>query len=55
MAVRTYVVGLGVPLYEILDAGGWKSPAFLKYLDTNRLEDDLVLQAHMDEETDEEG
>jgi len=39
----------GAPLYEILEAGDWKSPAFLKYLDRARLERDLVIQAHLDE------
>ena len=28
----------GADLYEILSAGGWRSPAFLQYLDTKELE-----------------
>ena len=39
----------GASLYEILTAGEWRSPAFLKYLDMHRLEADAVLQAHVDE------
>ena len=44
----------GVDLYVILAAGEWKSPAFLKYLDMHRLETDVVIQAHMDEESDDD-
>ena len=36
-------------LFEILEAGEWTSPAFLKYLDLHRLERDLVIQSHVDE------
>ena len=43
----------GVPLYVILAAGDWKSPAFLAYLDKYRLERDLVQQAHLEETMDE--
>ena len=39
----------GAPLWEILDAGEWTSPAFLKYLDLHRLDADLVVQAHIDD------
>ena len=39
----------GAPLWEILAAGDWKSPAFLDYLDKFRLERDVVMQAHLDE------
>ena len=39
----------GAPLWEILDAGEWSSPAFLKYLDLHRLDAELVVQAHVDE------
>ena len=47
---------LGAPLYEILKAGEWRSPAFLEYLDLEQLERDLVVQAHLDDESeDEEG
>ena len=35
------------PLYQILEAGEWKSPAFMDYLDLHRLERDAVVQAHM--------
>ena len=37
------------PLWEILDAGGWRSPAFLKYVDLHRLVRDLVVQVHLAE------
>ena len=39
----------GAPLYDILAAGDWKSPAFLQYLDRYQLEQDVVMQAHLDE------
>ena len=39
----------GAPLWEILAAGEWKSPAFLLYLDMHQLERDLVVQAHVDD------
>ena len=39
----------GAPLWEILNAGEWSSPAFLKYLDLHRLDADSVVQAHLDE------
>ena len=35
------------PLYQILEAGEWKSPAFMDYLDLHRLERDAVVQAYM--------
>ena len=44
---------LGAPLWEILAAGEWRSPAFMKYLDLHRLETDVVVQAHVDESDDE--
>lgn len=44
----------GASLYEILDAGGWRSPAFLKYLDLEVLERDAVVQAHIDESDEDE-
>eukprot|EP00973_Karenia_brevis_P068051 9467458-Karenia_brevis.AAC.1 len=34
----------GAPLSEILEAGRWRSPAFLRYLDLNQLDCDLVIQ-----------
>ena len=44
----------GASLREILDAGQWRSPRFLKYLDMNSLEKDLVVSAHLAESSDEE-
>jgi hypothetical protein len=44
----------GAPLWQILEAGEWRSPAFLKYLDLQRLETDLVVQAHVDESESED-
>lgn len=37
------------PLYEILKAGEWRSPAFLNYLEWNTLEKEAVIQAHVDD------
>ena len=37
----------GEPLWVILAAGDWRSPAFLAYLDKHQLEADLVMQAHL--------
>ena len=34
------------PLWKILEAGEWSSPAFLKYLDLHKLDRELVVQAH---------
>ena len=45
----------GAPLYEILAAGEWRSPAFLDYLDKNQLETDMVVQAHCAESDDDGG
>ena len=45
----------GAPLWEILSAGEWRSPAFLSYLDLHQLDAQLVIQAHIDEESDDEG
>ena len=39
----------GGNLAEILSAGEWSSPAFLSYLDVNRLEQGAVLEAHLAE------
>ena len=45
----------GAPLWEILEAGEWSSPAFLKYLDLHRLDTELVVQAHAnDSDSDED-
>ena len=41
----------GAKLWQILEAGEWRSPAFMKYLDVHRLETDLVVQAHIDDES----
>ena len=43
----------GAPLWTILQAGEWRSPAFLSYLDLHTFETDLVIQAHCDESEDE--
>ena len=43
---------VGAPLWKILAAGEWRSPAFLQYLDVHRLEVELVLQGCLDEESD---
>ena len=45
---------LGAPLWEILAAGEWRSPAFMQYLDCHRLETDVVVQAHVDESDDDD-
>ena len=39
----------GAPLWQILEAGEWSSPAFLKYLDLHKLDTELVVQAHVNE------
>ena len=44
----------GAPLYEILAAGEWRSPAFFAYIDYWRLETHVVVQAHVDESDDED-
>ena len=41
----------GAPLWEILSAGEWRSPAFMSYLDLHQLDSQLVIQAHVDEES----
>jgi len=43
----------GAPLWEILAAGEWRSPAFLTYIDLHSLETELVAQAHLDESDEE--
>ena len=40
----------GMPLYITLAAGEWRSPAFLDYIDKNKLEMAAVVEAHLDEE-----
>ena len=42
------------PLWEILGAGEWRSPAFLQYLNVHELEEGLVMQTHL-EESDSDG
>jgi len=44
----------GRPLHEILTAGEWSSPAFLKYLDLHKLESQMVVQSHCDESDEED-
>ena len=44
----------GAPLWQILPAGEWRSPAFMQYLDMHRLDRDLVFQAHLDEESEDD-
>ena len=39
----------GSSLVEILQAGEWRSPAFLTYLDKAQLETDAVIEAHLAE------
>ena len=42
----------GSPLWMILAAGEWRSPAFLSYLDVHKMEVESVLQGVLDEESD---
>ena len=42
----------GAPLWKILAAGEWRSPAFLAYLDIHKMEVETVLQGCLDEESD---
>ena len=44
----------GASLKDILTAGEWKSPAYLKYQDLELLEHDNVVQAHLDDSSDED-
>ena len=46
LVMGALVYASGAPLWEILAAGEWSSPAFLKYLDLHRLDTELVVQAH---------
>ena len=39
----------GTPLVKLLEWGQWATPAFLKYVDLQFLERDIVIQAHDDE------
>ena len=45
----------GATLLENLQAGRWRSPAFLNYLDVNDLESAAVVAAHVNDESDEDG
>jgi len=44
----------GANLAEILQAGEWKSPAFMAYLDIHELEAGSVVEAHMENSSSEE-
>ena len=44
----------GSSLAEILQAGKWRSPAFMQYLDMNELEHDAVVAAHLENSSDED-
>ena len=44
----------GANLSEILRAGEWRSPAFLDYLDVNELESAAVVEAHLEEESEDD-
>ena len=39
----------GAGLKEILNAGQWTSPAFMKYLDVEELERGMVVEAHLED------
>ena len=43
----------GATLAEILAAGDWRSPSFLKYLDEQQLEEDAVVEAHLCDSSEE--
>ncbi len=43
---------IGAPLWKILAAGEWRSPAFLDYLDIHKMEVELVMQGCLEEESD---
>ena len=43
----------GAPLAEILAAGQWRSPAFMKYFDQNELEQGVALEAAVESDDDE--
>ena len=44
----------GAGLTEILEAGEWRSPAFLSYLRLQDLECAAVVEAHRDDSSDED-
>ena len=39
----------GRPLAEVLAAGEWRSPAFLKYSNVHQLQEGQVFEAHLEE------
>jgi len=43
------LVDRGATLAKILQAGQWRSPAFLAFVDTEGLENGVVVEAHMNE------
>ena len=48
-APSTVTATNGATLAEILKAGEWKSPAFMSYLDLDKLETEAVIEAHLEE------
>ena len=44
----------GATLRQILEAGEWSSPRFLKYMDMHQLDKDVVISAHLEESSDED-
>ena len=44
----------GATLCEILAAGQWRSPSFMKYLDATSLEKEAVVEANVDESSEDE-
>ena len=45
----------GATLLEMLQAGEWRSSAFLNYLAVNDFESAAVVAAHVNDESDEDG
>ena len=41
-------------LVQILEAGQWSSPAFLRYLDKSKVDRDAVVEAHIGESSSDE-
>ena len=50
--VAQHVCSAGAPVWKILAAGEWRSPALLSYLDVHKMEVEMVLQGCLDEEFD---
>ncbi len=48
-----HVAWLGL-LYDGLRAGQWRSPAFMSYIDAQELERRAVVEAHVEESSDED-